>query len=142
MEDDFIDRLKTAAAFVWIGLHLIYFGCINNGSDNSSNPVWGPLHSMVVIEKGLLVIAAIIGIILILYNLPTDHKRVPEKEEVERPVLHVTQVPLVSEAIHEPIVHEPSNAEPLPKPEVIPIIEPTIDEVRAKAIRGILRRWR
>ena len=140
-EDNFLERFKIATAFVWGGLHLIYFGCISNGSDNSANPVWGFLQSMVGVETYLILIAVFIGIIFIFYVIFSSLKE-NVKEEVSKQTA-VTIAPIPKPKVEEvtPIIAtETPKLQPIQTLVPIKENEPTLEEVRAKAIQGILRR--
>lgn len=120
-------------ATAWLGLHVIYFVCIEQGTNNRFNPVWGFLSKMVEVEKDILLISCAFVPSFIIYQVTKN----PKKEEY---IYYREEPRFIREPIPEREIIAPEfrqQPEPIPQPKPA---ELTSSELKSKAIRAIVRK--
>ena len=63
-----LKNILGSVAFVCLGFHLVWWGCEYNGSANKHNPVYGFLQGWFCLEKTILIIAVVLGVLYLVVN--------------------------------------------------------------------------
>jgi hypothetical protein len=122
------NRELLGLGFVILGLNGVYLGCIENGSDNRRNPVWGFLSGLIELEKLTLYgIGMVIGLFFLWKLREVIFDEINRRQKSKDEIISVHRNHSFRSV--KPVIEMPKSI----VPKAVPIYnEPEIDKVIAK----------
>ena len=141
MYQNFKERLAYAG-LCWLGLHLVALGLYTNGQAHRGNLAWRMLSVILDVEKLVLQIVAVVGLLgiawlLILFIIECCKK---PPEPVAQPVEVATPKAEIIQNDPPKRTSQSAKVEPIKPPEIlasIPDPPPTAAELKRQALRQI-----